>query len=54
VGCKSLVPQGVSTVPDTFSPPRPPCADALVVFERHAERLYREGRWTSVVDRDNG
>jgi P27 family predicted phage terminase small subunit len=32
---------------DTFAPPRPLCTDALAVFERHAERLYREGRWTS-------
>jgi phage terminase small subunit len=33
---------------NTFTPPRPLCRDALVVFERHSERLYREGRWTSI------
>lgn len=33
---------------DTFAPPRPLCTDALTVFERHAERLYREGRWAAV------
>jgi hypothetical protein len=29
---------------DIFAPPRPLCADAAVVFERHAERIHKEGR----------
>ncbi|MGO9349919.1 MAG: P27 family phage terminase small subunit [Mycobacterium sp.] len=32
---------------DTFAPPRRLGAAALAVFERHAERLYREGRWST-------
>jgi phage terminase small subunit len=35
-------------VNDTFAPPRPLCASALAVNERHAARIYREGRWGAI------